>query len=1021
MENKFSKGAEWRKWDLHVHTPKSIYQKFGIDDDATWEEYLTDLESLSDDYAVLGINDYLFIDGYEKLIHEQKVNNRLQKLKLLPVLEFRIEKFAGIDFQNLKRINLHVIFSDELNIETIKSQFLNTLEQHYYLEKDHSRWARAITRESVEELGAKLKETVPPEELKKFEDNITEGFNNLNVKEDQIFESLKKDCFKDKYLIAIGKTEWADLKWTEASIATKKSIINQADIVFTASQSYEAFNNAKNQLTKQEVNNLLLDCSDAHYLSSHTDKDRIGNCFTWLKADPTFEGLKQIINEPEGRIFIGETPPIRTKVQDNRTKYIKSISIKGVNGYDGRYGKWFNDIVIPLNHELVAIIGNKGSGKSAISDIIALCGFYKNQEHFSFLNKKKFRDGKHAKNFEAILTWESENTNPKNLADEKTEGEIELVKYLPQGYFEKLTNEISSTEEFQKEIENVVFTHLDNDDKVGFNSFEDLIESKKKLAEKDITLLKEDNNELNTNIIKLENKLNAKYKKEIQNKIQLKKDALAALIEPIPVIDPNTDSVIAEFNQISLNKIKGIKSEIEVLEAEINSIQTKKQIILIELRELKELKQDINFKINDIEEFKNQNKEICIKYSLPLDELISVSENISTLKTVIETKESTLTDFKIVLGEQESGVSEYKSAKSALIDLQKALQEEQNKLDGPQKAFQIYLAEKKNWEEKKNKIIGTRYISDSLTFFEFELKYLEESLSTEIDVLREKRLGIAEKIFNKKQQIISVYKDVKQKLDLIIGSNADLLNKYKIDINAALSLSSSFSEIFFRNINQGVLGTFYSIEGGVAELNKIKQDANFDNFENTKLFLNNLNESIHIDQRDKYGKEKRYIDEQIKNPLELYNYLYSIEFLDYNYQLMQGSKTLQQLSPGEKGALLLVFYLLLDKNDIPLIIDQPEDNLDNNSVAHILVPFIRNAKSKRQIILVTHNPNLAIVSDAEQVIYVNLDKEKDNEFTFISGSIENRTVNDCIVKVLEGAMPAFNKRKQKYYEEFIQK
>lgn len=132
---------------------------------------------------------------------------------------------------------------------------------------------------------------------------------------------------------------------------------------------------------------------------------------------------------------------------------------------------------------------------------------------------------------------------------------------------------------------------------------------------------------------------------------------------------------------------------------------------------------------------------------------------------------------------------------------------------------------------------------------------------------------------------------------------------------------------------------------------------------------------------------------------------------------MQGKKKLQQLSPGERGALLLIFYLLLDKDNKPLIIDQPEDNLDNHSVANILVPFIRKAKANRQIILVTHNPNLAVVSDAEQVIYVNIDKENEYTFEYESGSIENRSINERIVQVLEGAMPAFNKRKRKYYEE----
>jgi ABC-type lipoprotein export system ATPase subunit len=149
----------------------------------------------------------------------------------------------------------------------------------------------------------------------------------------------------------------------------------------------------------------------------------------------------------------------------------------------------------------------------------------------------------------------------------------------------------------------------------------------------------------------------------------------------------------------------------------------------------------------------------------------------------------------------------------------------------------------------------------------------------------------------------------------------------------------------------------------------------------------------------------------------LYYYLFSLQFLDINYQLKQGGKGLEQLSPGERGALLLVFYLILDKDTKPLIIDQPEDNLDNHSVATILVPLIRESKIKRQIIMVTHNPNLAVVADAEQIIYVDIDKENKYKFSAISGSIENKVINEKIVKVLEGAMPAFNKRKSKYYEQ----
>lgn len=293
---------------------------------------------------------------------------------------------------------------------------------------------------------------------------------------------------------------------------------------------------------------------------------------------------------------------------------------------------------------------------------------------------------------------------------------------------------------------------------------------------------------------------------------------------------------------------------------------------------------------------------------------------------------------------------------------------------------------------------------------------MENVLNGELQKNKELRIGISVKIFDKKQDVIKVYKDVKQKLDVIIEDNSNLLGSYKINIDARLSFDSNYKDDFLRNINQNQVGTFYSIEGGNVQYNKLVKDIDFDNKDNVINFLTNSIEAIFEDKRENYNNAKRYLDGQIKDSLELYNSLFSLSFLDYNYQLMQGKKKLQQLSPGERGALLLIFYLLLDKDNKPLIIDQPEDNLDNHSVANILVPFIRKAKANRQIILVTHNPNLAIVSDAEQVIFVNIDKENDYTFEYQSGSIENRNINERIVQVLEGAMPAFNKRKQKYYE-----
>lgn len=96
-----------------------------------WEQFIADIEALPSEFKVIGINDYLFIDGYRKVLEYQS-KGRLQNINtILPIIEFRIRKFAG--HKDFKRINFHVIFSDKFPPDIIQSQFLNGLGGKYQL------------------------------------------------------------------------------------------------------------------------------------------------------------------------------------------------------------------------------------------------------------------------------------------------------------------------------------------------------------------------------------------------------------------------------------------------------------------------------------------------------------------------------------------------------------------------------------------------------------------------------------------------------------------------------------------------------------------------------------------------------------------------------------------------------------------------------------------------------------------------------------------------------------------------
>ena len=139
---------------------------------------------------------------------------------------------------------------------------------------------------------------------------------------------LEFNPFKNKVITAIGKTEWDVYRWDGGGAADKRTIINQTDIVFLSVDSVDQYDRVRQSLVSQNVNALLLDCSDAHYFTSSTQKDRIGNCFTWIKAEATFDGLKQILFEPETRISVSETNP------DKKAPYQVIESVRHERGWN---------------------------------------------------------------------------------------------------------------------------------------------------------------------------------------------------------------------------------------------------------------------------------------------------------------------------------------------------------------------------------------------------------------------------------------------------------------------------------------------------------------------------------------------------------------------------------------------------------------------------------------------------------------------------------------------------------------
>lgn len=118
-----------------------------------------------------------------------------------------------------------------------------------------------------------------------------------------------------------------------------------------------------------------------------------------------------------------------------------------------------------------------------------------------------------------------------------------------------------------------------------------------------------------------------------------------------------------------------------------------------------------------------------------------------------------------------------------------------------------------------------------------------------------------------------------------------------------------------------------------------------------------------------------------------------------------------QLSLGQQQSVLLALILSSDSKR-PLIIDQPEDNLDSEFIFHTFVPVLRRAKERRQVIIVTHNANIAVLGDAEQLIVFK--SNSDHSKIVARGSIDDSGARDAACKILEGAREAFTRRAKIY-------
>ncbi len=1032
---KFERGAEWRQWDLHIHSPASFHwhgKRFEADADSTVNVELVDemIAALNAaEPTVFALMDYWTFEGWFAL------NRRLKQLGS-PKLEKLV--FPGIELRLAApkpgRLNAHVLFSDEVE-DQVLLDFKSTLQVEIV--------SRPLSDSSLIELAR----TVGGDKLK------FHGFNKSDIEADAQralhagstiaeinCESYKAAIQKVPGDLAIGFMPFdtsdglSEVKWHD-HYAYFLGLFNSSPIFETrngdlrgAFVGEETVGNSKwfksFQAGLGNIPRLAVSGSDAHrFTGVKGDNDKRGygdfpsGKATWIKADPTFLGLLQVIKEPAKRSCIGKRPGKLVEVEQNKTFFIDRVEVRKSTASPVQ-DHWLSDCNLPLNPDLVAIIGNKGSGKSALADIIALLGNSKQKDHFSFLSPRRFRakPKELAKYFKGQLTWcDQSKSEAMALSEDPEPTAVELVRYIPQAHFEKLCNDhvAGRSDVFENELRAVIFAHASPAIRQKALDFNQLIDQQESSYRDQLGEYRKDLRRLNLDIEAIEAQLQPTIRKSLEELLDLKKKQIEEHNKVAPKLEPKPAAQLTSPQHEAATRLEAIGARLRALDDDDRAATAADAALAANAKAIQTLRERLRILQRQYKQFKDETAAESQILGLDLSKIAALTTNEVPLNEIA----ATIAKERGVLSEN---VAASAQEKQSLLAEQVTFNA---KLNEPQLRFQQSLTAMELWRDRLRELIGAADAPETLEGLAARIQQLAE-LPTALNSLRANRMDLSAEIFGILEAQRTARQDLFAPVQEVIQSSRLIRDDYKLQFQATLGGSpDALAAALFTLIKQNS-GAFRGEEDSHATVKRIAEKYDLSKKAEALNFVSELHDTIvtAANSGDVHEVGIASILRAVKSPSgvnktpsDVYDLLFGLSFLEPRYSLLFQDAQIEQLSPGQRGALLLIFYLLVDKGRNPIILDQPEENLDNETVVSLLVPVLNEAKKTRQIIMVTHNPNLAVVCDAEQVIYSSFDRKGGSKITYLPGSIESPAINLHVVNVLEGTKPAFDNRRMKYH------
>jgi hypothetical protein len=978
------RGSEWRRWEPHIHAPGTVLNnQFG--GGPAWETYLNTLEAATPRIEALAVTDYYVTETYEEVL-KHKAAGRLPNVQLIfPNVELRLDVAAKTGF-----VNIHLLVSPENSNHVAE---LHRIFQRLQFQAHGDTFN--CTRADLISLGKKADTSLTDDRAA-----LAHGATQFKVNFDQLRRVMREsDWAKANILVAVagaGGDGTSGLRQA-ADTTVREEIEKFAHIIFSSSPAQREFWSGRRGATLDQLRERYDGCKPCLHGSDAHDQETVGQPneerYSWIKGGLEFDALRQACIDPVGRAHVGTEPP-RTAMP---SQVISHVTITDSD--------WAVTPDIPLNPGLVAIIGARGSGKTALADVIAAgCdaitpAAWRANENISpsFLVRARKLLGDGA----ATLIWGGGASFTRFLDGRDANGHLSFprARYLSQQFVEELCSANGVSDGLIAEIERVIFEAHPQDDRDGAIDFAELRDYRtaryQQAREREAEAIADISDRIATEFEK-ETSIAGLTAQVTQKTGQIKSynEDLAKLVVKGTAAQAKRHAQLGQAVQALRGTIQAFGNQRRTflaLQDEVTSTRATKAPEL--LRQAKERHQHSGLSPQQWDEFlliyKGDVDTSLKDYVAWADKQIATltgapvspedpntplfPDTADLTKLTLNTLLAEMTRLEALVSADNLIRSQYSALSQRIARENTALQTLQARLTDAQGA----AARRKDLQAERDAAYGRVFRA----------------------------------ILNEQTALADLYAPLMARLTASSGT----LRKLGFSVRRVVDVAAWGAAAEEDLLDRRKTGPFQGRGALIALANTALRPA----WETGSAADVQAAMATFIAQymRDLIGHAPYAQNQQTEFRAWLKRFahwLFDTDHITVRYEIVYDGIDIRKLSPGTRGIVLLLLYLALDDaDDRPLIIDQPEENLDPKSVFEELVALFVTAKAKRQVIMVTHNANLVINTDADQIIVADAGPHPAGglpPITYKAGGLENAEIRKAVCDILEGGEEAFRER-----------